>query len=96
MKKILLAGTAALVLAGSTAVYAQHRPWFHGQMRMSAEDRAVERFRARNETRRDAAVRLRHRGDLVPAGARAAARLLARRRWLQRVDPTASWSRVLP
>jgi hypothetical protein len=41
MKKILLAGTAVLVLAGSTAVYAQHRPWFHGHMRMSAEDRAA-------------------------------------------------------
>jgi LTXXQ motif family protein len=41
MKNILLAGTAALVLAGSTAVYAQHRPWFHGHMRMSAEDRAA-------------------------------------------------------
>ena len=38
MKKVLLAGTAALVLAGSTAVYAQHRPWFHDHMRMSAED----------------------------------------------------------
>src|SRR5580692_12630200 len=41
MKKILLAGTAAVVLAGSTAVYAQHRPWSHGHMRMSAEDRAA-------------------------------------------------------
>ena len=41
MKKVLLAGTAALVLAGSTAVYAQHRPWFHDHMRMSAEDRAA-------------------------------------------------------
>jgi hypothetical protein len=41
MKKILLAGAAALVLAGSTAVYAQHRPWFHDHMRMSAEDRAA-------------------------------------------------------
>src|SRR3954449_2246613 len=41
MKKVLLAGTAALVLAGSTAVYAQHRPWFHNHMRMSAEDRAA-------------------------------------------------------
>src|SRR4030081_3498754 len=41
MKKILLAGTAALILAGSTAVYAQHRPWFHNHMRMSAEDRAA-------------------------------------------------------
>ena len=41
MKKVLLAGVAALVLAGSTAVYAQHRPWFHDHMRMSAEDRAA-------------------------------------------------------
>src|SRR3954466_14847875 len=41
MKKVLLAGTAALVLAGSTAVYAQHRPWFHDHFRMSAEDRAA-------------------------------------------------------
>src|SRR5881227_1217537 len=41
MKKVLLAGTAALVLAGSTAVYAQHRPWFHGFSRMSPEDRAA-------------------------------------------------------
>ena len=41
MKKLLLAGTAVLVLAGSTAVYAQHRPWFHEHFRMSAEDRAA-------------------------------------------------------
>src|ERR1700716_3685946 len=41
MKKILLAGTAALILAGSTAVYAQHRPWFHEHMRMNPEDRAA-------------------------------------------------------
>ena len=41
MKKVLLAGTAALVLAGSTAVYAQHRPWFHHHMPLSAEDRAA-------------------------------------------------------
>ena len=41
MKKILLAGTAALVLAGSTAVYAQHRPWFHNHSRMSVEDRTA-------------------------------------------------------
>src|ERR1700709_2515477 len=41
MKKILLAGTAALIIAGSTAVYAQHRPWSHGHMRMSAEDRTA-------------------------------------------------------
>jgi hypothetical protein len=41
MKKVLLAGVAALAIAGSTAVYAQHRPWFHDHMRMSAEDRAA-------------------------------------------------------
>src|ERR1700704_5695935 len=41
MKKVLLAGTAALVIAGSTAVYAQHRPWFHGQVRMNPADRAA-------------------------------------------------------
>jgi len=41
MKKLLLAGTAALVIAGSTAVYAQHRPWFHNHSRMSVEDRAA-------------------------------------------------------
>jgi LTXXQ motif family protein len=44
MKKFAIAGIAALAIAGSTAVYAQHRPWFHehmGQMRMSPEDRAA-------------------------------------------------------
>jgi LTXXQ motif family protein len=41
MKKALLAGVAALVIAGSTAVYAQHRPWFHDHFRMSAEDRTA-------------------------------------------------------
>lgn len=41
MKKALLAGVAALVIAGSTAVYAQHRPWFHNQSRTSPEDRAA-------------------------------------------------------
>ncbi|WP_375413778.1 Spy/CpxP family protein refolding chaperone [uncultured Bradyrhizobium sp.] len=41
MKKVLLAGVAALAIVGSTAVYAQHRPWLHGHMRMSAEDRAA-------------------------------------------------------
>ena len=41
MKKILLAGVAALAIAGSTVVYAQHRPWFHEHMRMSPEDRAA-------------------------------------------------------
>src|SRR5450631_3779312 len=44
MNKFAIAGIAALAIAGSTAVYAQHRPWFHdhmGQMRMSLEDRAA-------------------------------------------------------
>ena len=41
MKKALLAGVAALAIAGSTAVYAQHRPWFHTQSRMSPEDRGA-------------------------------------------------------
>ena len=41
MKKILLAGVAALAIAGTTVVYAQHRPWFHEHMRMSPEDRAA-------------------------------------------------------
>lgn len=47
MKKIILAGVAVAALAGSTAVYAQHRGWDHGgegrgfgrHSRMSAEDR---------------------------------------------------------
>src|ERR1700680_1312514 len=44
MKKFAIAGIAALAIAGSTAVYAQHRPWFQehmGHMRMSPEDRAA-------------------------------------------------------
>ena len=41
MKKTLLAGVAALAIAGSTVVYAQHRPWFHDHVRMSPEDRAA-------------------------------------------------------
>ena len=41
MKKILLAGAAVLVLAGSTAVYAQHRPWHHHHARINPEDRAA-------------------------------------------------------
>ena len=41
MKKLLLAGVAALAIAGSTAVYAQHSQWFHEHMRMSPEDRAA-------------------------------------------------------
>ena len=40
MKKVLLAGVAALAIAGTTVVYAQHRPWFE-HMRMSPEDRAA-------------------------------------------------------
>src|SRR5580704_7042240 len=41
MRKVLLAGVAALAIAGSTVVYAQHRPWFHEHMRMTPEDRAA-------------------------------------------------------
>jgi hypothetical protein len=41
MKKVLLAGVAALAIAGSTAVYAQHRPWFHDHVRINPEDRAA-------------------------------------------------------
>src|SRR5882724_4115765 len=41
MRKVLLAGVAALAIAGSTVVYAQHRPWFHDHVRMSPEDRAA-------------------------------------------------------
>jgi hypothetical protein len=44
MRKFTVAGIAALAIAASTAVYAQHRPWFHEQlrhMRMSPEDRAA-------------------------------------------------------
>jgi LTXXQ motif family protein len=41
MKKFAIAGIAALAIAGSTAVYAQHnRSWFHHE-RMSSEDRAA-------------------------------------------------------
>jgi hypothetical protein len=40
MKKIILAGVAAVAIAGSTAVYAQHRHFDHHQ-RMSTEDRAA-------------------------------------------------------
>lgn len=39
MKKVLLAGVAALVFAGSTAAYAEHRGWFdHGRHAFSAQD----------------------------------------------------------
>jgi len=41
MKKVLLASVAALAIAGSTVVYAQHRPWFHDHVRMNPEDRAA-------------------------------------------------------
>src|ERR1700675_2695882 len=40
MKKILLAGVAAIAIAGSSLAYAQHREWFHHE-RMSPEDRAA-------------------------------------------------------
>ena len=43
MRKFAIAGVAALAIAASTAVYAQHR-WFHdhmGHMQMSPEDRAA-------------------------------------------------------
>lgn len=45
MRKFTIAALAVLAVAGSTAVYAQHRPWFHEHMqrhmRMSPEDRAA-------------------------------------------------------
>jgi hypothetical protein len=44
MKKFAIAGIAALAIAGSTAVYAQHGSWFHEHMRhmrMNPEDRAA-------------------------------------------------------
>jgi len=44
MNRFAIAGIAALAIAGSTAVYAQHRPWFQEHMqhtRMTPEDRAA-------------------------------------------------------
>ena len=42
MKKVILAGVAALAIAGSTAVYAhQHRAWSHDHSRFSPQDRAA-------------------------------------------------------
>ncbi|MBU6461103.1 MAG: Spy/CpxP family protein refolding chaperone [Bradyrhizobium sp.] len=41
MRKILLAGVAALAITGTTMVYAQHSPWFREHMRLSTEDRAA-------------------------------------------------------
>ena len=39
MKKFAIAAVAVLAIAGSTAVYAQHRHWSYGHMRMNPEDR---------------------------------------------------------
>jgi LTXXQ motif family protein len=41
MKKIFLAGIAALAIAGTTVAYAQNRQWFHEHVRVSPEDRAA-------------------------------------------------------
>ena len=41
MKKAVVAGIAALVIAGSTTAYAQHHSWFHDHVRLSPEDRAA-------------------------------------------------------
>jgi hypothetical protein len=41
MRKFAIAAVAVLAIAGSTAVYAQHRHWGYGHMRMSPEDRAA-------------------------------------------------------
>jgi hypothetical protein len=41
MRKFAIAAVAVLAIAGSTAVYAQHRHWGFGHMRMSPEDRAA-------------------------------------------------------
>src|SRR3982074_881270 len=41
MKKVLLAGVAALAIAGSTVAYAQNHQWFHDHVRMNPEDRAA-------------------------------------------------------
>ena len=41
MKKVFLAGVAALAIAGSTVAYAQNRQWFQEHMRFSPEDRAA-------------------------------------------------------
>ncbi len=41
MRKFAIAGIAALAIAGSTAVYAQHRNWSQGYMRINPEDRAA-------------------------------------------------------
>src|SRR6478672_549449 len=44
MRKFAIAAVAVLAIAGTTAVYAQYRPWFHDHMhhmRMNPEDRAA-------------------------------------------------------
>src|SRR5258708_5125067 len=41
MKKVFLAGIAALAIAGSTVAYAQNRQWLQEHMRVSPEDRAA-------------------------------------------------------
>jgi len=41
MRNFAIAAVAVLAIAGSTAVYAQHRHWGHGFSRMSPEDRSA-------------------------------------------------------
>jgi hypothetical protein len=41
MRKFTIAAVAVLAIAGSTAVYAQHRHWSFNHMRMNPEDRAA-------------------------------------------------------
>lgn len=41
MRKFTIAAVAVLAIAGSTAVYAQHRHWAYGHMWMNPEDRAA-------------------------------------------------------
>src|SRR6516164_11716055 len=44
LRKLAIVGVAALAIAGSTAVYAQYRPWFREHMqhvRFTPEDRAA-------------------------------------------------------
>ena len=41
MRKFTIAAVAVLAIAGSTAVYAQHRHWSHSHMWMNPEDRAA-------------------------------------------------------
>src|SRR5438046_8079871 len=41
MRKVAIAAVAVLAIAGSTAVYAQHRHWGFGFSRMNPEDRAA-------------------------------------------------------